>query len=48
MFFYLPDPAAFSKLCSAAYSAHKQPSLENILVIKNNRSQRKVVYLEIE
>ena len=45
--FYLPSPAAFSKLCSAAYSTHKQPSLENIFDIKNNKSQRKVVYLEI-
>jgi hypothetical protein len=45
--FYLPSPAAFSKLCSAAYSVHKQPSLENVFVTKNNKSQRKVVYLEI-
>jgi hypothetical protein len=34
---YPLSPAAFLKPCSTAYSMDKQPSLENIYVITNNK-----------
>jgi hypothetical protein len=47
MFLYLRDLVAFSKLYSAAYSVHKQPSLENTFVVQNNKKSNKSFYLEI-